>query len=151
MEEKPGVSGIPLPIEMIWSFWKKREISRAADWVGAMFLHWPELQKVGTGPDNQPLGWKRKGAGGRGERQGPREETTRGPVWASRFWMGTERWYWTHRPWGSRIRGAGGFPQEGQPASGAPPSSSLEPRNAALSADSRPPAWFLGAYGNQLY
>lgn len=67
MEEKPGVSGIPLPIEMIWSFWKKREISRAADWVGAMFLHWPELQKVGTGPDSL---WDGKGKGQAGGEKG---------------------------------------------------------------------------------
>lgn len=64
---------------MVWSFWRKKEIGKAADWMGAISLFWPELQKVGTGPDNQTLGLKRKEAGGRREGRGPRGETEGAP------------------------------------------------------------------------
>lgn len=40
-----------------------------------MCLLEPELQKVGTGPDNQTPGLKSKEAGGKEERPGPREDT----------------------------------------------------------------------------
>lgn len=76
-EEEPEVPGIPLPVEMIRSFGKKKEICRAARGVGALFLLWPGLQRVGTGPERQTLGLDRKGAGGRGGGYGAREEAVR--------------------------------------------------------------------------